>query len=102
MQIPLDFSVGVNEDKTLNIAISEVYPNPMHGTSKVAIELSEEMNVSYSITTMTGQVIRAKDLGKVKPGHRLIDVESNSLSKGIYFLSFDVDGTRHTQKVIVQ
>lgn len=102
IQIPLDFSVGIHQDGASNVSVSEVFPNPMSGTSKVAIELSEEMNVSYSITTMTGQVIRAKDLGKVKPGHRFVDVESNSLSKGIYFLSFDVDGTRHTQKVIVQ
>ena len=102
MQILLDFSVGIHEHNTSAVSISEVFPNPMSETSRVAIELPSDMNVSYYMTTITGQVALIKNLGIMKSGHWLVDIESNTLSRGLYFLSFDVGGIKQTQKVFVK
>ena len=77
-----------------------VYPNP--ASDVITINLITNMEVeSASIVNVLGKTVKTINAKSFK-GMATYDVEIKDLSKGIYFLSMQVEGKMMTRKVVVQ
>ena len=81
-----------------------VYPNPVQSNDVVKAELSlqKAANVEYKVVNTVGQVQFRKELGKVSAGKRHFRIDNLDLSKGVYFLQFEVDDRTITRKILRQ
>jgi hypothetical protein len=81
-----------------------VYPNPVQSNDVVKAELSLQnpANVEYKVVNTVGQVQFRKELGKVAAGKRHFRIDNLDLSKGVYFLQFEIDDRTITRKVLSQ
>jgi hypothetical protein len=93
--------VGVNE---LTRAIGlDVYPNPSSSVFNVSFTLSDAAKVSYQIVSVTGQVMISETPAFIQEGSHIIRInENNSLASGIYFINFELNGTKVSRKLIVE
>jgi hypothetical protein len=102
------FSVStlLNEVKELNkpsvVTVSNTYPNPSHGETRVDLNLERNFNVSYFITSITGQQLVSCNLGQKGAGRHTLQINNESLSSGIYFLNVKVGEKTYTNKLIVE
>ncbi len=99
-EINFDTPNGINE-LTQAIGLT-VYPNPTNYAFNLKFNLSNEANVSYKLTSVTGATIlnvAAKDFSA--GAHEIKINENNKLAQGIYFLNFEMNGIKMTKKVII-
>ena len=77
-----------------------LYPNPASDFLKIDINSSSKINNnSYKIMNVVGTVISEKYIGEVMSKYSET-VDMSSFSSGLYFIEFNLDGKRSTQKII--
>jgi hypothetical protein len=69
-----------------------VFPNPAQDEVNVSFNLDQSRLVRVSVVNSIGQVLRSQNLGQRQSGQERITL--NQLPAGIYWLMFDVEGTR--------
>lgn len=89
---------GINE---LSIDdVFTVYPNP--ASDVITINLITSMEIQTAcLTNILGKTVRSINTKSLK-SNSTYEVDIKDLSKGIYFLSMQVDGRLMTRKVVVQ
>jgi hypothetical protein len=93
--------VGINElSKSILLNVS---PNPSQGSFNLNFTLSDDANINYEITSITGAVILSKGSKKYEQGTHQLKINLNSsLSAGIYFLNFEMNGVKMNRKLVVE
>lgn len=84
----------VAEDITL-------FPNPATDASYLSISLKESNDVSVQIFNQIGQVIAAKNYGKLT-GKQVLPINSQDFNAGMYLVKLSIGGHSTTQKLIVK
>ncbi len=99
-QINFEFPTGINE---LTQALRfNVYPNPTSGETTLSFTLSDEKEMSYSITDLNGKVIIKSTPSKIVPGHYQYSInQNNELSAGMYFIQLNLEGVVVAKKIII-
>jgi hypothetical protein len=92
---------SISENSIGSATNSYLYPNPAHGNAVLAIDLKNNTNVEITLTNMVGQVLKSTKT-VAYTGANTIDVDINSLAKGIYMVNVKVDGASSTKKLIVE
>jgi hypothetical protein len=92
-------NVSLDELQTENLL--SVYPNPAKEKIAVDFKLQNEANIAIELTDLTGKVIRSKMLGNTIAGAHSIEIETGTLSNGIYVLNLSTDGNIRSHKVII-
>ncbi len=69
-----------------------VFPNPLSDHSVLAINLAKSSALSYQIFDMLGKLVESKDLGFLSTGNYEIELNSQNLPKGVYFISINGAG----------
>ena len=93
-------SVGINA-LTRSIGFA-VYPNPSASVFNVDFTLAQPAKISYKVVSATGVVLLSSSEQIFNEGsHQLIINGNDQLSKGIYFLNFDMNGLKMNRKLIV-
>jgi hypothetical protein len=90
--------------KTINangLSVGQNYPNPFNNQTQITYSLTKSSDVAFTVCDITGRVIMTTNLNQVAPGQHVINLSANTLSPGIYFYSFDVNGSRVTKKMII-
>jgi hypothetical protein len=78
----------------------KIYPNPVSDVVKLDIASSDKIEkASYKIINVLGATIADKTIGQVM-GNYSETVDISSLSRGIYFMELNLDGTKTTTKLI--
>ncbi len=97
---PIRSDVGINElVRSLNLTL---FPNPAHGPVQVQFTLSDETQVAYSVSSITGAVISESGTELMEPGnHELLINSDNKLTEGIYFLNIRLNGVTVCKKMVV-
>lgn len=78
-----------------------VFPNPSKGQTKIDIKLTETANVEIELYNAMGQLIVAKNFGKLS-GHQILDMTRTNLDNGAYYLNIKTNNSFQTRKFIIQ
>jgi hypothetical protein len=97
---PVISTVGLNElQKSLDLT---VFPNPTHGPVQLQFTLSDEAEVAYSVSSVTGQIISEGQETRLMPGTHDLQINTdNKLPEGIYFLNLHLNGVHVCKKIVV-
>jgi hypothetical protein len=96
-----ELATGVNNITANGLSVGQNYPNPFNQTTQITYSLTKSSDVTFSVYDMTGRVLINNVYSNNAPGEHVINLSANTLSPGIYFYSFDVNGSKVTKKMIV-
>jgi hypothetical protein len=93
--------IGMGE-KSNALATVNVYPNPIKDIAKVSLTLSQNANVTVSVTNLVGQQVMSLNKGSMSAGAQQFSIDARNLTSGVYFITVLVNGQKFTQKMIVE
>ena len=82
-------------------ALDPVYPNPFNATLTIPFTLTESMNVSIELYSITGQKMMTVVNREFGVGSYNYTVQVNDLASGIYFVRTSFNGRSHMQKAVL-
>lgn len=99
-----DFMIIDAIDEVLpgNIEISTLHPNPASTSSRIAINLKERSDISISILSLTGQLVRQVQPISLSQGAHAIEIDVSSIAPGAYILNVSDGYNRASRKLIIQ
>ncbi len=83
------------------LSVSQNYPNPFNKNTEINYSLTKSSNVTFSVYDMTGSVVVKNAYTNAGAGKHVINLSANSFSPGVYFYSFDVNGSKVTKKMVI-
>lgn len=96
----LTSSANLSEQDMLNTQVS-VYPNPSSTTTNVSLSLDQATSVDIQLVDVQGKVISSRNYG-VMQGNQNIEMNTQLLNAGVYFVQINMSGAKITRKLIVQ
>ena len=100
-QYPL-FVVGV-EEVTANIKEFEIYPNPSNKeTVTISLDLENNSVLQIELLNNLGQKVETIVNNASFSGKNQFEINTASLSEGVYIVNVQIDGSNVTKKLIVQ
>jgi hypothetical protein len=94
------FSEIVKIERSVNVWLARVTPNPFSGAMKINIESPVSQKIILGITDVTGRQL-FKESSEIVAGKNLVILnEAAKLSKGIYLLTILASGEKQSIKVI--
>jgi hypothetical protein len=81
--------------------LGQNYPNPFAHSTIFPYQIQKSGNVSFRIIDMAGKELRIIDEGKLSPGKYNLEINSEKLKNGIYFLQMKSDQGIITRKMVV-
>ncbi len=78
-----------------------IYPNPMSESAQVAFTLLEQSTVSVGLFDILGKKIISVYSGKMTAGSQNLQINTEQLENGIYFVNIEVNGNTISKKVSV-
>lgn len=77
-----------------------VYPNPSFGTFQLMIDQPNASNIQINMLDAVGKVVHEQIIDNTS-GRNVWRIDTNHLSKGMYFLNINIDGEQVSRKVII-
>lgn len=91
-----DIPQSTNNLNAVDVMDVLIYPNPSNATDGVTVQLSQSYDFSYTILSLTGQVIKTgKSFGESK-------VKISDFKKGWYIVKVRTSSSVFTQSIIIQ
>jgi hypothetical protein len=84
-----------------NLNLGQNFPNPFSRSTIFPYQVSKSGNVSFRIIDLAGKEIRRIDEGVKSPGKYNLEIYSEKMKSGIYFLQMKSDQGIVTRKMIV-
>lgn len=93
-------SLGVKKvDK--NQLVTKIYPNPTSSSSQLTYQLEEPGKVSITIINILGKEVANIFDGFKNTGFHKLEINSNHLNSGLYFLAINSGNKTSVQKIVV-
>lgn len=93
--------IGIHEETTNNLSVSDNQPNPFNEFTVISYELSEPALVLIEITDISGRSVERFDQGYQSVGSHSVNIKGTELEEGVYFYTFYVGEERITKKMLV-
>ncbi len=99
-------AVGIDEasanafKSTSNSGIN-VYPNPMNERGTIAFILGSSDDITISIYSLEGRLVKTIKAGKLNSGEQKIQFSTEEFSKGTYLVSIDGSAVHAASKFVV-
>jgi hypothetical protein len=95
-------SVGKsNETIPSNFTLSQNYPNPFNPTTMIKFSLPERANITLSVYTITGQLVKTLAKGNYAAGNYKVAFDASGLSSGTYIYRISNGISTIAKKMIV-
>ncbi|HSY76111.1 MAG TPA: T9SS type A sorting domain-containing protein [Bacteroidia bacterium] len=78
------------------------YPVPANKQLTVSFSLEEESNVTATLYSLDGKVVRELENRKIEAGNFLESYPVDYLAKGMYFLNISTRNNREVKKIIIE
>ncbi len=78
-------TILIKQDKTGNLVLNMVYPNPVKDQLRLSITSIAATSVSYTITSAAGKIVQ-QQTGPISLGSNLVTMQVAGLAKGHYFI----------------
>jgi hypothetical protein len=96
------FGVGVDEKKQKLGYVSQNYPNPVHGTTTININVQKPCMLNLEVYNIMGQKVMSMDKGFVANGAYQFNLDCSQFTSGVYFYTVKLNGESYTNKMIVE
>jgi hypothetical protein len=94
-------SVGIEESNSTACYLGQNIPNPANTSTLIPFSIPEAGNVSFEVVSITGQVLYKKDI-QAQTGSNTIELNTETLSAGIYYYRIEFNGQRLVKKMTIQ
>jgi hypothetical protein len=94
-------ATGINSITASGLSVHQNYPNPFNAETQINYSLTKASDVTFSVYDMTGRVLINNVYTNSTPGQHTINLSANSFSPGIYFYTFNVNGSTVTKKMVI-
>lgn len=84
-----------------SLSVNQNSPNPFNKTTQISYNLTKSSDVTFSVYDMTGRVLVNNVYTNSGAGAHTINLSANSFSPGVYFYSFNVNGSVVTRKMVI-
>ncbi|MDY0344889.1 MAG: T9SS type A sorting domain-containing protein [Lentimicrobium sp.] len=81
--------------------LSQNYPNPSNGFSRVDITLAKTASVSLEVYNLVGQKVYEIPARRLSEGNHTLEIKAGNLTPGMYTYSVIANGERATRKMMV-
>ncbi len=92
-------NVGVDNSK-LESTTLKTFPNPFSKELTIEFKLTSTAKVSCKVLSVLGQIVSESDVKYFDKGEHQININTNKVVSGIYFMELNVDGERFIQKIV--
>lgn len=93
-------ALQINENVTTNYALS-IFPNPVQGNINMQLSLPEDATVQTTLYNMLGTKIRQSNALLLKAGIQKIEINTEGVAPGVYFLLYTDDKKRISKHKVV-
>lgn len=93
-------TTGINE-LSQSVGLS-LYPNPAKEETNLKLNLSNTSLLGYTITDITGRLMQVENIKTYPVGEHTLNIATKDLSKGIYFVNVNLNGTILSRKLKVE
>jgi hypothetical protein len=94
-------NLGIDPIAQAGLSVAQNYPNPFNKETTINYSLTKSSDVTFTVYDLTGRVITTTNYGNVAPGQYAVNLSANTFSPGIYFYTFNVNGTVVTKKMVI-
>lgn len=92
--------LGLDKMSDKTISSINIYPNPTSGNAFVQLDLANTQHVQLDLLDAIGRVLTTQILGNIQS--QQIELSTNALPSGVYFIRFIIDNEIHTKRLIVE
>lgn len=92
---------GISNINPSGLSVSQNYPNPFNRETIINYSLVRASDVTFTVYDITGREVTTTNYGNVSPGQYQINLDAKSFSPGIYFYTFNVNGSTVTKKMVI-
>jgi len=96
----LDGLTNVNELSNSLVSF-KMYPNPSSSNTTISLNLVSEAKVEMRLTDLSGKVMVAKNYGSLV-GSWSENLNTSTLSTGIYLVELSISGTKVTKRLVIE
>ncbi len=96
-----DYPTAISTVNANGLSVGQNYPNPFNKTTQITYSLTKSSDVTFSIYDMTGRVLVNNVYNNSGAGQHIINLDANSFSPGVYFYTFNVNGSTVTKKMVI-
>lgn len=94
------YNASITQFDTPDIMLS-VYPNPAIQVAHVKLTLDGTHDISINVIDISGRKILTRQYGKLT-NSQILPIDIQKLSNGAYIIELDVDGNKHTARLLKQ
>ena len=96
-------NVSIGEELEINaFELGQNFPNPANDETRFVMNVVVGGDYSVEVMNMMGQVVIYKDLGKLNGGTSVIELNTSSLTSGVYFYTVKTNGAAVSKKMIIE
>ncbi len=95
-----DVTAGITDLSQIDDQV-QVYPNPATTSVSISLQLTEQSNVTISVTDVSGKEISSRNYGQLN-GSSIITINTSNTPAGVYFVNVKMDNAITQKKVIIQ
>lgn len=93
---------GVNTITNNNgLNISQNMPNPCGASTQINYSLNKASDIVFTVNDITGRTILTNNYNGMAPGQHAINLNTSTLSPGVYFYTFNINGVKQSRKMII-
>lgn len=89
------------EDITVNKDAVEILGNPARGNLSLQYSVASICDVSFSLISTDGKIIRIQRASTVTPGKHQFEIDANGIAPGIYFLRFTAGKNSYSKRIMI-
>jgi len=86
----------------INVVDASVFPNPADLSARLTFGLESSDQINIQVIDVTGKVVIDLGTANYNTGINRVDFNTSELNGGVYFINLSSDGTRFTQRLIVE
>lgn len=95
-------NTGIADNKSsFTNDLGQNYPNPFSQSTSFPYEVVKSGKVSFSVTDLSGRLVKTADAGVKTPGSYTFNLDANDLPAGFYNVRMTVNERSSTRKIMI-
>jgi len=78
-----------------------VYPNPITSNAQIELNLTEQSDITVDIYNLLGERVKQVYQGQMTSGSQKLQMNTENLNGGIYFVTININGNIISKKINV-